>query len=761
MRKFFLLLLSLIPFVVFAQDSVVRKVKVSDEKDNRPKIGLVLSGGGAKGLAHIGILKAIERAGLKIDYITGTSMGAIVAAMYASGYSAEQIEHYARTLDWMKLISSKPMYQDIGIENKDEFNNYLITMPMKGIRPQLSSGIFIPYEVTLMLKEIFFPVYDITDFSKLKIPFKCVAADVGTGDAVVLDHGDLAFATRCSMAIPGVFSAVEYGDTKLIDGGVVRNFPVKDVREMGADYVIGVNLFSGLTPAEDVNSAIDVMLQVTNFRDAKDLEEEKAICDMIIEPDVAQYNAASFAAADTILLIGDRKGEEYEPLFKQLADKLYYDYGVPYAKVEGLSAYNSQVRIAKFQIEGLDKTPSSFLKHTLNLHEGQQYTPQDFTNAIKFAMSTGYYKNISYDLIPVEDSPNSVIFKCTVQENPQSSLKIGLSYNTFTGASVFLDYQRRNLFDKHSITDYKIAISKNFRARVKNRRYFGNRNNFYTDAKFDFSCFKFSSYNDDDEKDNDYTYDHSDLSFTVGHAYSLTSDISFKIGWENFHLDPEIVSPAYIKGNISNFYLGFARRKNTLERKFLPRTGVRIDAECYVAFKPNISVKNILLEDSVYIRDYLDENIVARATCRAEFHQAVAKKLSLSEVIAAAIGYNNKAFVHKTAVGGCEQHLPSHFNFYGLVAARRFESTMAMARFSLQYNFMGELYFLLHANAGITFQNLDAYIHDDESFKVDDWLFGGGATIAYNFFDLLPMDITLMYSPEDKFNVSVNVGFFF
>ena len=337
MKNFTLRLLPIVVVIyifLIPAEAGAQIVKRERPDGERPKIGLVLSGGGAKGLAHIGVLKAIDRSGLKIDYIAGTSMGAIVAAMYAAGYSGEQIEEMSKKTEWMKLINSRPVLQDISIEEKDEFDNYTITLPMKGFVPQISTGFFTPYQVMTYLQEIFFPVYKTTDFSKLDIPFLCVAADIATGDAVVLDHGDLAFATRSSMAIPGVFSATEYGETKLVDGGIIRNFPVRDVVGMGADFVIGVNLFSGLTPADQMSTMLDVMLQITNFRDAKDLQEEKAACDMIIEPDVSRYNAASFAAADTIRAIGDSAGVEFEPLFRQLADSLHKAFDVPYVNPE-------------------------------------------------------------------------------------------------------------------------------------------------------------------------------------------------------------------------------------------------------------------------------------------------------------------------------------------------------------------------------------------------------------------------------------------
>jgi len=225
----------------------------------RPKIGLTLSGGGAKGLAHVGVLQAIDSAGLKIDYITGTSMGSIIGAMYATGYSGNQIDSIAKQLNWDELLSGKAKFSDVGMEEKDEFGRYSIEIPVEGLKPKMGTGLIESEEVWLQFSDIFFHVYDQKDFSQFDIPFKCIATDLTNGKAVVLSSGELVKALRSSMALPSAFTAVEYGDTYLIDGGIVRNFPVSDVIEMGADYVIGVNLFTGLDHARDLNSALDVM----------------------------------------------------------------------------------------------------------------------------------------------------------------------------------------------------------------------------------------------------------------------------------------------------------------------------------------------------------------------------------------------------------------------------------------------------------------------------------------------------------------------
>ncbi len=742
-----------------ADAQIVKRERPDGE---RPKIGLVLSGGGAKGLAHIGVLKAIDRSGLHIDYIAGTSMGAIVAGMYAAGYSGEQMEQLSRQTEWMKLINSKPVLGDISIEEKDEFENYMLELPMKGFVPQINTGFFSPYQVMTYLQELFYPVYKVDDFSKLDIPFLCVAADLANGDAVVLDHGDIAFATRSSMAIPGVFSATDYNGTKLVDGGIVRNFPVRDVIDMGADFVIGVNLFSGLTPVNQLSSMVDVMLQITNFRDAKDLDEEKAACDMVIEPDVTRYSAASFAAADTILAIGDSIGMEFEPLFKQLADSLNKSFGLPYSKTDRLKAYDSQVRIVDFDFKGLENTTSKLLLHALNLHVGHYYTPADFTAAIKSAMSTGYYNNLIYKLIPVGDAGNDVTFRCTVVENPMTTFKLALSYNSFANAAVILDYQRRSLLGRLTTTDFKLAISKSFRFRVRNRTLFGVRDNHYLDIMYDHSRFEVPDYDDHESSANIYDYVHNEVSAAIGNTINPRRDISLKLGWEDFHVIPNVGnSDDRIEGHINNFFVNGLSRYNSLDRKFLPQSGVKWDFNAYVGLFPQYSIKRGLAREVLYAHGLNDYDFLVRAMARLELHQSLNDRVSLGETIGLAAGFGDKTFVHKTAIGGPIQFLPSHLDFYGLLTAHRYESTAAMARLSVDLNAVADVHLLFHINSAATFKGLEYYITDGEVFKPIEYIHGGGVSLAYNLFGVFPLDFTLMYSPDDKFNVNVNIGYCF
>src|SRR5258708_6652957 len=237
-----------------------------DSARHRPRIGLVLSGGGAKGLAHIGILKAIDSAGLKIDYVTGTSMGSILGALYAVGYSADSIEKITRHIDWDLLFSSQSTMKSMIMEEKDEYGKYDIELPWVNHWFRFATGVIEAQELWLKFSELFRPLYKIKDFSKFPIPFKCVATDVSSGDAVVIDSGEIVSALRSSMAIPSTFTAVEYDGKKLVDGGVVRNFPVKDVRQMGADLVIGSNGSGALPSSKQDTNPIPALFQIAFFR---------------------------------------------------------------------------------------------------------------------------------------------------------------------------------------------------------------------------------------------------------------------------------------------------------------------------------------------------------------------------------------------------------------------------------------------------------------------------------------------------------------
>ena len=226
----------------------------AEESSKRPKIGLVLSGGGAKGFAHVGVLKVIEEAGIPIDYITGTSVGSIVGGLYAIGYNATMLENIIQNQNWEELLSNSFKREYISAITKEEQSRYLISLPIETKKISIPSGLLNGQNVMEFFTYLTYGYHDVIDFSKLPIPFECIAADIATGEEVVLKKGFLPKAIRASMAVPAAIAACEIDGRMLVDGGIVNNFPVDRCREMGADIIIGIDIQDKLLTKDKIKS---------------------------------------------------------------------------------------------------------------------------------------------------------------------------------------------------------------------------------------------------------------------------------------------------------------------------------------------------------------------------------------------------------------------------------------------------------------------------------------------------------------------------
>lgn len=288
--------------------SPISPLCAQDEAD-RPMVGLVLSGGGARGGAHVGVLKALEELGIQIDYIAGTSMGAIVGGFYAAGYSAEQIEQIMLEMNWDAAFSDKPSRKDQTMRKKELEADFFIPYRLgfnKGSL-QLPLGVIEGQHLDQIFQRILLPAEGINDFDRLPIPFRAVATDLVTGKEVVLSDGSLSDALRASMSVPGVFAPVRLGDRLLVDGGMANNLPVNVAREMGADIIIAVDISSPLLREEELRSVLNVTEQLTNFLTRNNTEEQIASLqqeDLLFVPDLEGFSASDFEAAADLVEIG-------------------------------------------------------------------------------------------------------------------------------------------------------------------------------------------------------------------------------------------------------------------------------------------------------------------------------------------------------------------------------------------------------------------------------------------------------------------------
>src|SRR6266568_4437437 len=271
----------------------------------RPRIGLALSGGAARGLAHIGVLRILEEAGVPVDVVAGTSMGAVVGGLYAVGYTAAQLDTIFTTQDWVALLTDPVRRRDLAVDRKLTEDQYLLTLPISRGAVHLPRSVVAGQRISQLLTGLTWSVHGVQDFRQLPIPFTAVATDLETGKAVVLDHGFLPDAIRASMAVPSVFSPVEIEDHVLIDGGVVRNLPAQDARALGADVLICSDVTDPLEPRDSLTSFADVLVQAVSFRIWDSEYEQRRHCDVLITPEVRAFSTFGFARAAELIARGE------------------------------------------------------------------------------------------------------------------------------------------------------------------------------------------------------------------------------------------------------------------------------------------------------------------------------------------------------------------------------------------------------------------------------------------------------------------------
>jgi NTE family protein len=723
----------------------------AQQVNTRPKIGLALSGGGAKGLAHIGILKAIDSAGLKIDYITGTSMGSIIGGLYAIGYPADSIEKMAAGINWDLLLSNQASLRTLFMEEKEEYSRYTVELPWVNHGFQLPTGVLQGQELWLKLSEMLYPVYDQKDFSRFSIPFKCIGTDVGNGEAVVMNHGEITSAIRASMAIPSFFTAVEYDGKKLVDGGVVRNFPVRDVKDMGAGFVIGSNVSGGLLPSDKVRNAIQVLLQVAFFREAQDHKQEVALCDIYIPFNMDQYNMGSFAQSAEILELGIKEGRRLYPHFKQVADSLNAIYGAQPVAINRLPAPKPVV-ISAYEIKGLRNTDPDFFVHTANLLLNKTYQPEQLSQMVRAVFGTRYYSRVTYALEPQPDGRCRIIFDVT--ENPLSFAKLSLHYNKFSGISAIANITSRNLIITNSRDLLTINLGEALRVRAEHLQYLGRRKNFSFTIGTQYDRFDVNTYNTYKQSG---IYKQSFFKFDSRFQYSTLRNLAIGIGerFEIINYKPAILSGFQFSGNNNFFTSYFYVSHNSLDKVVYPRRGVKLHTEFGLVGSQDPNVDFYIdgrpaPKDSIGISD----KAYPRLAFGLESYTPISRRSVFELRIQAGANFNySNNIMNEFSIGGLTPLFRNQVVFAGLQEGSLYTPAMAAFQGGYRYELLNNIYLMARGN--ILFNN---FISSSRFFNNPNILSGYALTFGYNF-ALGPLEFSLMYSDQSR-NLSsyVNIG---
>jgi NTE family protein len=409
---------------------------------DRPKIGLVLSGGGACGSAHVGTLKMLDSLQIPIDFIAGTSMGGLVGALYALGYSGQAIEDLLRDIDWYALFDDAPPRRYKPFPAREQDGRWQLTLGLARFSPHFPSGLIYGQNLSLLFSDLAFPFCEQLDFDSLPTPFRCVAIDLISGRRVVLKEGSLPKAMQATMAIPTIFSPVAWGDSLLVDGGSADNLPVTVVREMGADLVIAVDVASLRPSAQQLNSALTVLEQWLAIGDTDRREENLSQSDILIQPDLDGYYFASFSREEISGIIerGNEAARAAASQVRELTgpwrDQFRHHGGkrrLPtlsgLKKGETAIPGNARAAIEEIYVTGNQYYTESFIRNRFAMLPGDPLDREAINHGIRNLYGLGYFETVRYELTHLPTGGFGL--QIVVKELPRRKLLLGLHYDNY------------------------------------------------------------------------------------------------------------------------------------------------------------------------------------------------------------------------------------------------------------------------------------------------------------------------------------------
>ena len=448
-KNLFVMVLLLISYTALANDTVAVRT--------RPKVGLVLSGGGAKGAAHIGVLKYLEEAGIPIDYIAGTSMGSIVGGMYAMGYSSTEILNLISSVDWNRLISNEVDRREISFEQKAQKSSQVINIPFslksknkenlrsRSFRNSLPGGIVSGDNLINLFNSLSVGYSDSISFKDLPIPFICIATNMMNGEAEVLDKGIFTKSLRASMAIPILFDPIKVGKSIYADGGLVNNFPVEQCRAMGADYIIGVSMSPGLEENPDnLSSVLSQVKQLKEIITDKDFDKYHEKCDIFISPDLKGVGMLSFNAESVarVTQSGYEAALAQSDNFMALKDRLESE-SMDAAtnsspKKRAINILQNSVKVSKIEFLGVGNDIERWMRRNSAKCVGKEMCKADIDELVSLYYGTGSYDSITYTLHDDPSTPGGYILRFRFVEKPPHSVGLGFRFDTQDWLSVLL-----------------------------------------------------------------------------------------------------------------------------------------------------------------------------------------------------------------------------------------------------------------------------------------------------------------------------------
>ncbi|PHI18707.1 hypothetical protein CEQ90_16745 [Lewinellaceae bacterium SD302] len=723
---------------------------------DRPTLGLALSGGGAKGLAHIGVIQELENAGIYPDLVSGTSMGSIVGGLYAIGYSPSQLKRIAGDISWTDYFSDSYASSFVPIEQRRLSQGYQLSFPIDTGGIVLPRGLLEGRKIQTLLSLLFSPARNASSFDDFPLPFRAIATDIVTGEAYTFRDGEIQHAIRASMAIPSIFAPVSVTDAEgkdrlLVDGLVVRNLPASDAIDLGADLVLAVDVGAPLAKKEELNNIISILQQTADFGSIKYNEQQRELADFIIDPDLGEFTAISYDSADSIVKLGAASTRAALPeLIRQLESS---GIAVPMEAPERKEIEADSLFLTGVRFECDDPAATRILEKLFYLGIPGLVTNDQLENQINKLYGSNFFTLINFSFLPTVDGNELIISAKPVLD---WQMRLSVSYDSDYEIAMLVNLSGRNVIGNGSLLSFDARISQFPRASLDYILYTQTRPSIGVHLSGSANFYPGRLYDGDDL-------------ISEFRAHHFTSRLAAFSGLgENRYLEAGLFSENLSSNdrfitlvpteNILNrqaFYAELVR--DTYDRAIFPRKGARTDIYVQRSLGGREKKTDADFND-------LGSNLVVTATHR-QVNKLIGKVSGILELAGGFVQHNRRNVLNQLYLGRPLAKEPFFFNVYGKRHMELAVSGFVTAAFGLRLeagnnNFIGLHYqYGRYAISEERLVRLENGLLNPDRFNEN--ISGFALTLGSDTF-LGPLQFNAEYDPSDgSKNYNLHFGYYF
>lgn len=742
MRYIFLLIFFVLSGSLLAQKESVDKKDVT--------VGLVLSGGGAKGFAHVGVLKILEDAGVRVDYIGGTSMGAIIGGLYAAGYNAKELDSVIKAHDLGGLVKDDLPREVSSFYQKENDGKYAVSLPLIKRKIELPSAVSKGQNAFNIFSELTEHVHEIEDFSKLPIPFFCIATNLENGDEVILDKGFLPEAIRASGSFPGLLTPVTIGNEVLVDGGIVDNFPVEKMKEKGVDYIIGVNVSGGLKDIENLNTLPEILSQIVGFQMYNKWDEKIALSDVYIAPVLDEYSTFSFEEGVEIIERGETAAQKVREQLLEIASQQQP------SPLKSIKSYpkKTELMVVKIEIKGNRSYTDKYCIKKLGIEEGVAISHKDFMRGIDVLTATNNFESIYYKLIPVEGG-TKVEFEIT-ENDERTLIQFGAHYDDLYKTGILVNFTTKHLFFKNDFISADFIVGDNIRYNVD--YFYDNGFNWSFGVNTRYNSFKADIVantlpivkNDTISSGLKVPIKYFDFTTRLFLQSTIKDRWAFSVGLEHKYLNvytDEIVNnnTNRIHFEKSHFLNAFGKiMLDTYDTKYFPKKGFFINTEYLLYGVSSNYNNNFSTFSQLYGRVGIPYTFFNKLT------------LHLISEAGVTLGSNDNEVLDYHLGGYNENYINTFASFYGYGFAELNESAYLRTALTVRYELFKKNFLSFTGNFARVDDDLWNSGHIFEDTK-------SGYAVGYGLNTIIgPIELNYSWNPDNKQDYwYINVGFWF